>query len=370
MQIIQKRPVVKSGQAYISNMTLADNLRKFNYKSLIHFTKQVLVLSGMERKKAKVVAETLMEADLMGHSTHGLQLLKVYVSQLQQDLMTKEGEPEWMKDLGSAITWNGRYLPGPWLVHEAIDIAFERIKDHPVVTMVIQKSHHIGCLAAYPERATKKGLVMLLSCSDPRSMSIAPFGGTRGTYSPNPLAAGFPTESVPIIFDVSMSTTANGLVFRSQKEGKKLPGKWLQKPDRELSDDPNEFFTDPPATILPLGGQDAGYKGFALGIMIEAMTNALGGYGRSDNPDQWGASVFLQIIDPGAFGGLEFFKREMQYFADICHSAGDEKSKVRMPGERALQLKKEQMEHGVELYPTIIPDLEKLAEEFSIDMPD
>jgi len=35
-----------------------------------------------------------------------------------------------LNDRGSAVTWDGRYLPGPWLVIKAMDLAFERVKEH------------------------------------------------------------------------------------------------------------------------------------------------------------------------------------------------------------------------------------------------
>jgi L-lactate dehydrogenase len=240
-----------------------------------------------------------------------------------------------------------------------------------VVTATIQKAHHIGCLAAYPEKVTRNGLVLLLSCSDPRNATVAPFGGLTGAYSPNPIAAGFPTEEDPIIIDISMSTTANGYIMQQQKAGMKLPHAWLQDAEGKTTDDPEAFFADPPATILPLGGQDAGYKGYALGILVEALTNALGGYGRSSRPDNWGGSVFLQVINPDAFGGLDYFKKEMSFFRENALSnppAGSQP--VRLPGQRGLQLRAQQLRDGLELYPSIIPALEPFCEQYGFNLPD
>ena len=196
---------------------------KHHYQELLTFAKQLFVKSGLPPDRAQIVAETLTEADLMGHSTHGLQLLTPYLGELEKGTMQTQGSPEVINDSGSAICWNGNFLPGPWLIREAMEMAFKRIADHPVMTFTIQKSHHIGCLAAYLELATRRGLIMLLSCSDPKNKTIAPFGGLTGVYSPNPIAAGFPTEGDPILIDISMSETANGLIIRSRKEGKNFP---------------------------------------------------------------------------------------------------------------------------------------------------
>lgn len=344
----------------------------FNYHDLVDFSTHVLVHAGLDQGRAGVVAETLVAADLMGHTTHGLQLLTPYASELEDGGMAKSGDPDVLNERGAAITWDGRYLPGPWLVHQAIDQALDRIGEHPVVSIAIQRCHHIGCLATYPERATKRGLMMLLTCSDPINKTVAPFGGLRPVYSPNPIAAGIPTEADPIIFDISMSATANGLVARTRAEGKRLDRPWLMDAKGNPTDDPAEFYEEPPATILPLGGLDSGYKGFALGILVEAMTNALGGFGRAESPNNWGCSVFLQVIDPDAFGGKKHFLKEMQFLADACRESetrpGD--PPVRLPGSRALHLKKKQQKEGLALYPGIVPKLRELSDRYGIAMPD
>jgi L-lactate dehydrogenase len=353
----------QSSKSYILN---------YRKEDLSHFTRRLLEACELAPERAELVAETLIQADLMGHVTHGLALLPVYLKELETGGMRSEGEPEIVQDHGSAFSWDGRYLPGPYLVHKAIDQAIARTEEFPIVAATIQKTHHIGCLAAYLEKATERGLMILLSCSDPRNATVAPFGGLSGVYSPNPLAAGIPTEQEPILFDISMSTTANGLVIQKKKAGERLPHPWLQDAAGHATDDPNAFFDDPPATILPLGGQDAGYKGFALGILIEALTNALGGFGRSSAPDNWGASVFLQVIKPAAFGGLDYFKKEMSHFVGACSntSIAPGSTPVRMPGQRALALRDQQMKTGVQLYPTIMPALVPFAEKYGIDLPE
>ncbi len=347
------------------------NEERYSFQALIDFGTKLLAHAGLPEDRARVVASTLVEADLMGHSTHGLQLLAPYVKEVEEGKMKSSGEPIVISDKGSAITWDGDYLPGPWLVHKAMDVAFERVREHPIVTIAIRKSHHIACLAAYPERATQRGLMMLLSTADPRTKTIAPFGGIDPVYTPNPIAGGIPTEGEPILFDVSMSLTSNGMVQRTHAEGKKLEYKWLLNNKGEATDDTNTFMEEPPATILPLGGMDAGYKGFALGLLVEALTCGLAGYGRADDPDTWGASVFLQVIDPEAFGGKAAFQKQNQVLVDACKSSRPihEDRPVRLPGSRAFQLRAEQKQIGVKLYKSIVPGLKVAAERYKLEFP-
>jgi L-lactate dehydrogenase len=122
---------------------------------------------------------------------------------------------------------------------------------------------------------------------------------------------------------------------------------------------------------LPLGGLDSGHKGFALGLLVEALTASLGGFGRADQPDRWGASVFLQIIDPQAFGGLEKFKRETGWLAAACRNAGSLPGGpgVRLPGQRGLELRRGYLARGVELAPTIMPLLQPWAAKLGVSLP-
>ena len=213
---------------------------------------------------------------------------------------------------------------------------------------------------------------MLLISSDPNTYSVAPFGGTRAVFTPNPIAAGFPTEGDPVLLDVSCSITTNGLTNRLYSEGKRLPHRWLLDADGEASDDPAVLFTDPPGTIQLLGGLDVGHKGYGLTLLVEALTGGLAGFGRADPREGWGATVFLQVIDPEAFGGGADFRRQSTWIANACHNnpprAGIEE--VRLPGEKGLQRKVSQLRDGVQLHPGIMPQLAPWAEKLGVALPE
>ena len=42
-------------------------------------------------------------------------------------------------------------------------------------------------------------------------------------------------------------------------------------------------------------------------MLIEALTAGLVGHGRADPVDGWGATVFMSLYDPAAFGGMVDF---------------------------------------------------------------
>ncbi|EDY84957.1 Malate/L-lactate dehydrogenase subfamily [Verrucomicrobiia bacterium DG1235] len=349
-------------------MSGENSSERFMAENLLSFAVKALTRAGLAEDRARVVADVLLDADLMGHSTHGLGLLPLYVGALEDGKMEVAGEPVVLNDRGSTLAWDGRYLPGAWLTCRAIEEGLERLGEHPVVTVTIQKSHHIGSLASYPMRAIKKGAMMLLTCSDPNSELIAPFGGLDAVYSPNPIAAGIPTSGRPVIFDTSMSTTAWGVANRAKQQGERLPGKWMQDNEGKATDDPKVLDSEPSGTILPIGGADHGYKGFALGLLVEALTCGLSGSGRADELGRWGCSTFIQLIDPDAFGGSDAFRREMDYLAKRCHDSRTRPGAdaVRLPGERALALREEQVVAGLVLPEVVKEGLLKLSERLGI----
>lgn len=328
----------------------------------------LLEASGLDAEKSEVVAEILLEADLMGHTTHGLHLLAPYLADIEKGTMARTGQPGVVSDKPAAVAWDGRRLPGPWLVVKAMDLAMERAKTYGACSVAIRRSHHIACLAAYLKRATDQGLMMLLLTSAPENNSVAPHGGRRGVITPNPIAAGWPTAGDPVLIDVSTSITTNGMVGRLSKEGGRLPGKWLIDAQGEPTDDPSAVSKEPKGALLPIGGVEYGHKGYALGLLVEAMTQGLAGHGRADPIEGWTGEVFLQVFDPEAFSGLAAFVRQTDWVANACRSTPPRSGveRVRLPGEGGLALRREQNLAGVRLHPGILEQLVPWAEKFGI----
>ncbi len=236
--------------------------------------------------------------------------------------------------------------------------------------MVLRRTGHIGCLAAYPRLATERGLVMLLTCSDPSIASVAPHGAVEGRFTPNPIAAGWPTEDEAIIVDVCPSTTTNGHGGANGAQ-RRAPARALADRSRRQQDRRSvRAVTRAERRGLPLGGDELGHKGFALALIVEMMTASLGGFGRADATDHWGASVFMQILDPAKFGGAAAFRRESSALAASCRAAKPRPGmRVRMPGERAQSERRRQLHESVNLHPDIAPMLAPWAKKFGIAKP-
>lgn len=344
---------------------------RYSAASLVAFAHALLARAGMDELLAADVASILVDGDLLGHTTHGLQLLSPYLREVDAGTMRRSGSPSVVAQRAASELWDGNRLPGPWLVLQALDAAAAMAAAHGTGSVSIRRSHHIACLAAYLKRATDRGLMMILTCSDPAVASVAPFGAVTPVFTPNPIAAGIPTSGDPILLDISASLTTNGLTNRLHQEGRRLPHPWVQDHLGNATDDPAVLFSDPKGTLLPTGGLDAGHKGFALALLIEALTAGLSGHGRADPAEGWGATVFLQVIDPEAFGGLAQFARQTDWLAAACHAATPRPGveRVRLPGERGLAQFHRQQRDGVELYPGIMDGLHAWTERFGVPFP-
>jgi LDH2 family malate/lactate/ureidoglycolate dehydrogenase len=271
------------------------------------------------------------------------------MDELADGRTAKSGEPEILCDNGANLTIDGHLLPGAAVMQTALDMLLERAVRHGLVTAAIGRSQHIGCLANYLERATSRGYLILILSSNPGAKIVAPFGGVRPTYSPNPLACGIPTEGDPVLIDTSMAAVSYNRCRQAKEKGERLAEDYLLAPDGAPTDDPNVLFTEPAGAIRPFGGDHLGYKGFALGLVIEAFTAGLSGFGRSGTTVGLSNAVFVLVADSSAFGGAETLRREMSFLAGQCKAAGRSPGDVRMPGESALGRRRRALADGIAL---------------------
>lgn len=344
---------------------------RYDARALIAFARALTDQAGLNPTIGQAVAEVLVEGDLLGHDTHGLHLLAGYLRELDAGTMTRNGPMTIVSERSVVATWDGLRLPGPWLVREAINWAMPRAREHGQASVAIRRSHHIACLAAYLEAPARAGLMVMVASSDPAVASVAPHGGTAAVFTPNPLAVGFPTDRDPVMIDISASITTNGMSARLRDAGATGEHAWWLDATGLPTNDPAVLFTNPPGTILPLGGLDAGHKGYGLALTVEALTGGLAGHGRADPSEGWGATVYVQVIDPAAFGGQDSFSRQMGHIAAACRASPPRTpgEPVRLPGERGLARKAAQLSQGVALHPSIMPALAARASQAGIKTP-
>ncbi|TBW35106.1 Ldh family oxidoreductase [Siculibacillus lacustris] len=338
------------------------------YADLVAHAAHLLAAAGLDGDKPTVVAERLVRADAMGHTTHGLALLPAYLRDIGSGAMTRSGEPAIVVDRPAAVVWDGRRLPGVWLTARAVDLAVARARDYGTCTVVIRRSHHIAALAAYLTAATDAGMMVVVASSDPAAAHVAPYGGKRALFTPDPVAIGIPTEGDPILIDISASITTAGLAARLTTAGRPLPGVWALDGEGRPTDAADVLSTDPRGSLLPIGGIDHGHKGYGLALWIEALTQGLSGWGRADGEAGWGGAVFVQVFDPELFAGGPAFRRQTEWLAENCRANPpiDPEKPVRLPGSKAAAGVARAQAEGLELFPGILEALVPWAERLGV----
>lgn len=336
------------------------DVRRIEAGEALKAAQQLLRASGLDQEKASAVARRLVEADLLGHRSHGLQNLPTYLERLADGRIALTGRIATLHDTGASFSWHTERLPGAWVMEQLIAEAVARTAQHAVVTATLANCSHIGALQAYLEDIGRRNLLALMMVTDPGVASVAPPGGVDAVTTSNPMAACIPTDGDPILIDQSTTLVSNGAIAQYAARGSLLPGQWVVDNQGRPSNDPAALTATPAGTLMPLGGPDFGYKGFGFGLIVEAFALALSGFGR-DQPRVRGAQgVFLQIVNPAHFGnGQVAFMAATTALVAQCRGSrvAADGGRVRLPGERALQLKKDQLAQGIEFTPAVLATL-------------
>ena len=148
--------------------------------------------------------------------------------------------------------------------------------------------------------------------------SIGPINSIARSEETHPLTWRLRSDKAPVWIDVSTSITTVGMARQKSAADTPFAHPWLMDSEGQPTNDPHVLDPGANGTLLPLGGREYGHKGFGLSLMVEMLTHGLGGFGRLDSEKRWGANVFLQLLDPGAFAGREAFLRQMDFLTGRC----------------------------------------------------
>ena len=345
----------------------------FDRAALLEFATNLLTAAGMETDKAAITAEVLVEGDMIGHETHGLQLMHWYVEELASGNLNGTGSYDIVADKGAGFVWDGRLLPGAWLLSQALDQACARVAHHGIVGAAIRNCHHTCALSAYMRKVTDRGLIVQISASNPAAARVAPYGGTKPVLTPNPIAMGFPTSGDPILVDVSSSITTTTMTQLLAKQGERYPEEWGLTAEGAPTDDPREI-TERGGSLMPLGGALKGHKGFGLALMVDLLGQGLSGKGRANTaaPGPLAQSAFVQVIDPAFFAGLEAFTQQSDWLADACRTnppAPWTKGPVRVPGDSASRKRRQALAQGVPVAENDLTRMSRHAQRLGVAMP-
>lgn len=239
-------------------------------EQVTRFAAEVLERMGAPRDIADEVAAHLVEADSVGHGSHGISRLGSYLGHARSGTLVPAAVPE-VVDAGPTRVVNANWGLSHVAARMATEIACEQALSEKIGMVGVVRSTHLGRLGAYMERACASNCVgMAFVGGMGGSRLVAPFGGREGLLGTNPVAAGFPTQSgAPIVVDFATASAPIGKVVVAALAGERLPSQSLIDSDGRPTDDPNAL--DQGGAMRTFGD----HKGFGLAVLIELLGRVL-----------------------------------------------------------------------------------------------
>jgi uncharacterized oxidoreductase len=309
--------------------------------------------AGAPPDEAARVAESLVEANLRGHDSHGVIRIVQYLAAITDGRLKPGAQLEIYKETPALIVADGHLGLGQVHGHRLLKLLIDKAKLIGLAAGTMKRCGHIGRLGEFGEAAAAEGFAFMATVNNHGfARPVAPPGGTEPRISTNPICIVVPTKSEPIVLDIGTSVCAEGKVRVAYNKGVRVPEGWILDAQGRPTTDPSVLYHEPLGTILPLGGAQA-YKGFGLGLLLDMLAGGLSG-GPCSNPTLPRAvanAVFFLVLDVAQFAGADHFLQEVTTLADAVRSCprAEGVEEILCPGDPERKQRQRRMQDGIPL---------------------
>jgi L-2-hydroxycarboxylate dehydrogenase (NAD+) len=319
----------------------------------------VLEAYGATPAEARQQAYVLVEADLRGQSSHGVQRVPMLVQRIRNGVLQPAVAPRtrWITD--SFVTVDGGAGFGPPAAFSAVEQIADRARDTGVAVAAVTNSNHLGMLVCYVEELARRGHIgIALTTSE---ALVHPWGGTQMMVGTNPIGVAVPTDGEPFLLDMSTGSVSMGKILRHARRAEPIPLGWAV-------DERGAPTTDAAAAargaISPFGGA----KGYALGLAFELIVGVLTGseFGRNVRGTLDGESVcnkgdVFVCLSPERLGLTGALHRVTEYLDEVRASPrADGVESIDVPGDRSRRLRARYLREGIPVDDTVWQSVEAL----------
>ena len=319
----------------------------------------VFVRLGLRENDAHLVAETLVEADLRGVASHGVQRMTTYANSLRRGAMVAQPTIGVVKDSGWALVVDGGGGMGQVAAQRAMDLALERAAESGHGAVSVRNSTHCGAMAfwalqAIPQKAIGTAITNA-------GINMMPTGGREKMVGNNPVAYAVPTgREVPLVLDMATSVVAGGKLDIARIKGQSIPLGWAVDKDGQPTTDP---VAARGGALLPVGGP----KGYGLAVVLDVFCGVLsaGRFGRGLGMP--GSSHFFEVMSVEAFDEYDEFVARMGDLIDQLHACrpAEGSEGVLVPGEIEHRLRERHLKEGLPMEETLVKELSELGRSVS-----
>jgi LDH2 family malate/lactate/ureidoglycolate dehydrogenase len=319
--------------------------------------------AGLSLEQAATSSKILVEADMMGLTTHGAVRIPAYTDRLRRGGIDANAQISVHPKAPSLAQIDGRNGLGPVVGSRALEVAMEMVADTGLAYVGCKNSNHFGALAPYALQACDAGYLLMAGTN--ASTTMAPWGGKQTRMGNNPLCIAAPcADGVHFILDMAMSVAARGKIRAAHTAGTSIPEGWAVDGAGLPTTDPGEALK---GFLLPFGG----YKGSGLAMAVDILSGVLSGArflsgvaSWSENPDApSGVGHFFVLLDPGRMLGGEAFASAMERFKTVVLSTppASATAPVMLPGQLEQARRRAAVDNGIELPGDLLATIRRLA---------
>ncbi|UPV76747.1 Ldh family oxidoreductase (plasmid) [Halorussus limi] len=349
---------------------------RVKHRVLERFARDIVAELGAPEPTAERVAESLVAADLRGHTSHGVLRLPLYAEMVEADRLDPTAAPAVEREDETTATVDGRDAFGQVVGPEATALATAKSLDSGVAAVGVRDATHLGRIGEWAERAAEAGTAFAAFVNvQGGSQTVAPPGSADRKLATNPVAFGVPTFGAldfPLVLDIATSQVAHGKIRELAHADEPLPDDWTVTASGAPETDARAF-EDGEGALLPLGGRSAGYKGFGLAVVAELFAGIAGDAAvAGQRSHEWADNAALFVaFDPTRFTSeagvrdrvtaLADHLRSADYSPSVPTGAAGEGDDALLPGEAEYRTAVERREAGIPLPDRVADSLRELA---------
>ena len=333
---------------------------------LRQFCRAAVCAIGFPDPEATLVTEALVTGSLRSHpgQGQGVQQLPRYLARVRSGVIHPLAKLRISRTAGATAVIDADRAAGSIAASRAMDLAVELASEQGIGAVAVRDSTHLGVASHYAMRALSRNCIGLAFTN--AGPEIAPWGGTRATVGTNPWAVAIPTaEPWPIVLDMANSTSGKGMVRWFDQARLPIPADWALTADGRRTTDPGAAML---GTLFPLGGP----KGYAMAVVVDALTGVLAGasFGLScfavDHQDVGHLLIALDIARFSPFDS--FTSRVTELIAEIrATPLADGVERVWLPGELEYLRSQDREQYGIPFETTAYEGLMELSKELQLD---
>jgi 3-dehydro-L-gulonate 2-dehydrogenase len=339
---------------------------RVSYQNLFDALLRVLLKLGFESERARRCAQLFTETNRDGVYSHGLNRFPRFLAMIQSGLIDIRAKPELLNSFGVMERWDGRIGPGNLNAWHCMERAIALSHESGIGCVALANTNHWMRGGSYGWQAADAGVIGI--CWTNTLPNLPPWGASDPRVGNNPFVIAVPRVAGHVVLDMAMSQFSYGALASYRTRGELLPVDGGFDSDGKLTRDPGAI--EDSNRPLPIGF----WKGSGLALMLDLVAALLSGGKASHQIEpiperETRVSQVFMAIDPSCLNSKLNSSSDstdstslvadhiVAHFQLPPHSRGE---RVRYPGYRVLQTRKENLANGIPVDPSIWHQLQSL----------